>query len=348
MDINAVADLPDMLKILSMQQKYHPMEDWLESLPPHHGDPIGDLAATVETDNPLWPTYLETWLVQVVEGVCGWRTRGPKDDIPYCLVLHGDQGIGKTQFFARLGGGFIKTEADIQLGSSPNAEDSQIRTLRWPVVELAELDGMTRRQDAADMKAFLSRPIDDLRRKYGKDSMVFPRMTSFCGTVNNLRFLVDPTGNRRYLVSTANNIDWEHNVDMDNVWAHALAIWKAYGFERLSADEQKEQTESLKDFTHIAPETEILEHHYEQHGNKTDSYMALPASKICRALGMGTGWQQTNAVRDWLEKNGKRWKKNGIKGRYLIPLTSSQQMNIGGGDSLKESDVKKFTSWGDK
>ena len=36
--------------------------------------------------------------------------------------------------------------------------------------------------------------------KYGKTSVQYPRMTSFCGTVNDDEFLVDQTGNRRFAV----------------------------------------------------------------------------------------------------------------------------------------------------
>lgn len=345
LDMNAVAPVLDMLRNIALAHKYHPMEDYLRSLPDPGGDPIGELADSVKTPNPLWPVYLETWAVQVVEAVCGWRTRGPQNDIPYCLVLHGDQGIGKTQFFARLGGDYIKTEADIQLGSSANAEDSQIRTLRWPIVELAELDGMTRRQDAADMKSFLSRPVDDLRRKYGRESLVFPRMTSFCGTVNNLRFLVDPTGNRRYLVSSVEHIDWDYQLDLDAFWGQAFALWQANGFTRLTAEEQAEQKLSLEEFTHVAPESEILEHHYAEHGDKWGAYAALPATKICKALGMNSGWQAANAARDWLEKNGKRYAASGEKGKFLIPLTQHQQILLDGVQLLDKTEVKKKALW---
>ena len=41
--------------------------------------------------------------------------------------------------------------------------------------------------------------------KYGKTSVQYPRMTSFCGTVNDDEFLIDQTGNRRFAVIPLDN-----------------------------------------------------------------------------------------------------------------------------------------------
>ena len=50
------------------------------------------------------------------------------------------------------------------------------------------------------MKAFITKSVDEFRVPYGKTSVQYPRMTSFCGTVNDDEFLVDQTGNRRFAV----------------------------------------------------------------------------------------------------------------------------------------------------
>lgn len=53
---------------------------------------------------------------------------------------------------------------------------------RW-IVEIAELDGMSRAEDAAT-KAFLSRQVDMYRPPNGRREVERPRQTVFIGTTN--------------------------------------------------------------------------------------------------------------------------------------------------------------------
>ena len=52
-----------------------------------------------------------------------------------------------------------------------------------------------------------------------------PRKTSFIASVNNESFLVDDTGNRRYLVIEVGDVQYNHKVDMQSFWyeMHDLA-----------------------------------------------------------------------------------------------------------------------------
>jgi len=51
-----------------------------------------------------------------------------------------------------------------------------------------------------------------------------PRRASFAGSVNNMEFLRDDTGNRRYLCVESQVIDYNHNIDMDLVYAQAYYL----------------------------------------------------------------------------------------------------------------------------
>ncbi len=218
------SDIREIIANLAKFDPFHPMEDWLKSLPEPGGDPIGDLVNTVKTDNPLWPVYLENWLVQVVEGVCGWRDRQAKKSLPYVLVLVGGQGLGKSHWFKRLGGRWLKGEAELHL-SSPAGKDQQLEALKFPMVELAELDGIFRKVDISHMKAFISREEDSLRAPYDRRALVRPRMTTFCGSVNEAEFLNDSTGSRRFWPVQVESIVWDSHTDLDAVWAHAYHLW---------------------------------------------------------------------------------------------------------------------------
>lgn len=334
----------EILATIASSNPFHPMEEWLKSLPPPKGDPIGDLINSVTTESKLWPVAIEVWLSQCIEAACGWRGElNYKRSLEYCLVLQGPQGIGKTQFFARLGGNWIKTEADVQLGSSTNAEDSQLRTLRWTMVELAELDGMTRRQDQADMKAFLSRAVDDLRRKYGRDSTLMPRKTSFCGTVNVGKFIMDQTGDRRWLPVHVTAVNWNANVDYEGVWAAAYARWLENGFEKLTAEENVLRSQEAARFTQTMPEGDAIDEHLDLYREDWDSYCAMTKRDIAKLLGLDTRLVTTNSIENHMTKLfGEARKMKGRKNCWAFP-TGPLAVDA---PKIDATVAKKYVNWG--
>ena len=99
--------------------------------------------------------------------------------------------------FRSLGGEWFKGEAELHLSAS-QGKDHQIEVLKWPMVELSELDGIFRKSDVANLKAFISREVDAIRCPYARAAIPKPRKTSFCGSVNNAEFLTDTSGSRRF------------------------------------------------------------------------------------------------------------------------------------------------------
>jgi predicted P-loop ATPase len=244
---------------------FHPMEDWLKSLPPAAGDPIGDLIDSVSTENELWPVYLENWLVQVVEGVCGWRDREAKKSLPHVLVLVGAQGVGKSRWLKQLGRTWFKGEAELHLGSS-SGKDHQLAALRFPMVELSELDGIFRKADVAQMKAFISREEDEIRAPYDRKALVRPRMTSFCGSVNQAEFLNDDTGSRRFWPVVVDKIDWSYQVDFEGLWAEAYRLWQEDSNFNLTAEQDRQRDhEALKTHSLVTELQEVITEYHRRH-----------------------------------------------------------------------------------
>jgi hypothetical protein len=65
-------------------------------------------------------------------------------------------------------------------------------------------------------------------RKVSNKQLVAPDLASFIGTLNNeAGFLLDRTGNRRFLVCTLTAIDWGYGerVDVHQVWAQAAHLY---------------------------------------------------------------------------------------------------------------------------
>ena len=311
--------LDEILKEIGARAPFHPMEDWLRGLKWDGRDRIGELTMAIKTDNPLWPTYFENWLVQVVEGVCGWR-REFKSSLPYVLVLVGSQGVGKTHFFRQLGGPWIKPEAELHL-SSPSGKDHQLDVLRRPMAELAELDGIFRKSDISHMKAFISREEDAIRAPYDRRPTIRPRMTVFCGSVNDAEFLTDSSGSRRFWPVQVDAIDWSVKVDLDQLWAQAFEYWGEDAGFHLSAEEDAQRARLAVDIhTSISPEAEKIAAYYAMHVGQVEE-KAMNRTEILEMLGFRNMSPRVVAEAGrWLVENVGKHRTLGKKKRaWMFP-----------------------------
>ena len=277
LDINNLGRFDEIVGALGRRAPYHPMEEWMKGLPPAAGDPIGDLINSVKTDSELWPVYMENWLIQVVEAVCGWRGK-EKASIPYVLVLAGAQGTGKSFWLKRLGGKWFKGEAELHLSTS-SGKDHQLEALKWPMVELSELDGIFRKADIAHMKSFISREIDSIRSPYERKATIRPRMTAFCASVNEAEFLNDPTGSRRFWPVAVDGIDWTYRADVSGIWAEAYRLWQLDPRFNLTADEDAMRASAaLHVHTMTSEMEETIAEYYRRHTD-VGRFKAVPMNR---------------------------------------------------------------------
>ena len=193
---------------------YHPAEDWIMSKDWDGQNRFEEFFATLRCKNEnqeLAKQFLWKWSLQAVRAILG--EDGKSSEL--VLVLHGIQHAGKTRWFRSLApDGMVKT--GLQL--NPNNKDSVLESNTAWINELGELDGMTRKTDHANLKAHFSKDYDYIRRPYGIVEERIPRKSVYGATVNDNSFLVDDTGNRRYLVMEVTDIDHSHNVDMQQYW----------------------------------------------------------------------------------------------------------------------------------
>ena len=134
-------------------------------------------------------------------------------------VLMGEQGARKSSFWKALGGNFFSDALrDIQ-----SKDDLMVLHRSW-IMEWAELDHITNKRHAGQVKAFLSQSTDMFRVPYGKATEVFPRRGIIVGSTNRDEFLVDETGNRRFWVIP---VEATHKkpIDIDCLIKKVDAIW---------------------------------------------------------------------------------------------------------------------------
>jgi predicted P-loop ATPase len=120
------------------------------------------------------------------------RVFEPGCKFDYALIFEGLQGVGKSRFFAALGGQWF-SDSDLDL----NNKDSMAALAGNWLHEFAELSSFSR-ADQNKIKSFLSRQVDEYRPVYERRHVKVPRQIAFCGSTNEMEYFDDPTGARRF------------------------------------------------------------------------------------------------------------------------------------------------------
>ena len=130
-------------------------------------------------------------------------------------ILIGDQGAGKSTGVAA-----ICPHPDFFTEISFNEkEDDLARKMRGRLLgEISELRGLNTR-DVESIKAFVTRTHEIWTPKFKEFSTTYARRTAFVGTTNQVQFLADQSGNRRWLPVTVGK------VDVARIRAEHLQLW---------------------------------------------------------------------------------------------------------------------------
>jgi len=171
---------------------YHPVRRWLASLT-WDGKPRLDrwliTYAGVEDD----PYSREVGRLTLLAAVARVMKPGCKHDT--MLILEGKQDAGKSRLVAAIGGEWF---ADVII--DPHNKDCVDAMQGSWILEASELEFLKRAEINA-LKRFISLQTDKIRLPYKRRAENLARQSIFIGTVNPNPegYLVDSTGNRRYL-----------------------------------------------------------------------------------------------------------------------------------------------------
>jgi hypothetical protein len=206
-------------------EQYDPVNAWLDKLPEWDGhDYIADLAARVPTDQPHWEKYLRMWLVGMV---AQWR-ESDRQLTGNALIplLIGRQGCGKTRFCKILLPPELRDYYNDKINFK-NEFDLNIALTMFAMINIDEFDKTTNSQQIV-LKYLLSSAEVKFRPPYGKTIKQFRRYTSFIGTTNQQKPLVDPTGSRRFVcvgIPNGENINFEDTLNHRQLYAQALYLF---------------------------------------------------------------------------------------------------------------------------
>ena len=182
------------------------------------------------------------WLIGAVS-----RVFEPGCKFDSVLILEGSQGLGKSMALRSLAtfngqDFFLDSVGDIR------SKDTLMTMQGKLIVEIAELASF-RKSENEEIKAFITRQVDEYRPPYGRTVVKRPRFFVLAGSTNELDegYLTDDTGNRRYWPVKCKSIDAEAvERDAPQLWAEAVARYQAGERTWLAPEETSFSTREQK------------------------------------------------------------------------------------------------------
>ena len=188
------------------------------------------------------------WLVGAVS-----RVFEPGCKFDSVLILEGSQGLGKSMALRALAtfhgqDFFLDSVGDIR------SKDTLMTMQGKLIVEIAELASF-RKSENEEIKAFITRQVDEYRPPYGRTVTRRPRYFVLAGSTNETDegYLTDDTGNRRYWPVRCRGIDAAAvERDAPQLWAEAVERYRRgertwLGAEEASASAAEQKTRFLED-----------------------------------------------------------------------------------------------------
>ena len=214
--------IQDALDLVREKNSFDPVRDYLTGL-------VWDGVERLDTmlvrwmgaeDNRYVRAVTRKWMCAAVA-----RAMNPGCKFDNMLVLVGPQGIGKSNLAFALSRGWFTDS----LGRMDSSKDSYERLAGVWIAEVAEL-AAAKKAEVEDIKNFISKREDTFRRAYARENGVYKRRCVFYGTTNDVEFLRDRTGARRFwpVEVTGFNHGVLHGLEdeVDQLWAEAVVRWR--------------------------------------------------------------------------------------------------------------------------
>lgn len=243
--ISGTLKIEDSLALEFERHTYHPVREYLTALNWDGTSRIDNLLIDYfgAEDNVYSREAIRKMLVGAVA-----RIFRPGCKFDLVLILVGKQGTKKSSFIMKLGKAWF---SDTFMTVQGKEALEQIQGA-W-LIEMAELAGL-RKAEVESIKHFISKQEDNFRPAYARTSETFLRQCVFFGTTNKDNFLQDPTGNRRFMpidvhtTRVAKDVFTELDSEVDQIWAEAVALYRAG--ERLRLSDEAEAIAIKEQITH--------------------------------------------------------------------------------------------------
>lgn len=263
-------------------KEYHPLKEYLDGLPPWDGetDYIDRLAAMVHVkESPHSPLQqdksrerndlsetpvrfadiLKRWMVSMIAAALDETVVNQ-----VILTLIGRQGSYKTSLMQHILPPVLSEYYTTKSNSSRMTKDDLFTMTENLVINLEEIDTMPP-SELNQLKAMVTQRYVDERRAYGRNKVHLPHVASFVATGNNLQFLTDDTGNRRWLPFEVEDIDspWEADIPYEGIYSQTYALYQDVNFRYWFTDKEIQQLRGhVQQFEVPRPEYELILTYY--------------------------------------------------------------------------------------
>mgnify|MGYP002568444233 FL=1 len=263
-------------------KEYHPLKEYLDGLPPWDGETnyIDRLAAMVHVkESPHSPLQqdksrerndlsetpvrfadiLKRWMVSMIAAALNETVVNQ-----VILTLIGRQGSYKTSFMQHILPPVLSEYYTTKSNSSRMTKDDLFTMTENLVINLEEIDTMPP-SELNQLKAMVTQRYVDERRAYGRNKVHLPHIASFVATGNNLQFLTDDTGNRRWLPFEVEDIDspWEADIPYEGIYSQTYALYQDVNFRYWFTDKEIQQLRGhVQQFEVPRPEYELILTYY--------------------------------------------------------------------------------------
>ena len=263
--------------LLDCSPEVNPAMEFLNQLPKwDKTDRFQQLSNTLRTNmigENLKLIYLKKWFIGVVYGML--NSPGKDRYNENVIILLGDQGIGKTRwikkFLPEKHEGFFAVK-----NINPGNKDDKILMCEKFIILMDESSQLLK-IFSPDLKSLTSSSKFSERAPYGYVNQDYCRVASLIGSSNDMQILSDVTGNRRFWIIEIEEADYEHNIDMDQLWAQAKYLHDQNEPHWLVDDEIKWQVDSVEKFGKINSYEDLINIFLEP-GTSDDEFMS--ASEI--------------------------------------------------------------------
>jgi hypothetical protein len=255
------------------------------------------------------------------------RLKNPQEQ-NRCLILFGNQNIGKDFLIETLTGGLGSFAKNLLIRGNDDEKELSMSLSSGLVMRISEFD-RTAKLDAATLKDIITKPYADFRAPYGRDIERRELRCSFIASCNTLDIFRDCTGNRRFMLfeiagDRGEAIKFDYPSSKSDQ-LQILAQMKTLGEAGFTAS--KEAQEIMKryiDFRTPEDPVELLLFDFDQ--------LILDKSKTMLGrikftnLELENEFQQLSKlhgyppkrIRSYLKDSGRAWKDNKSRGYQLL------------------------------
>jgi predicted P-loop ATPase len=268
---------------------FHPIKEYFKSLEPWDGrtDWIGKVCNCLTVSNELdFRNYLEKWCIRSLYSLFSDTDFSNE----HCLIIQSRQGWFKSTFINGLIPKLLKPYYNSRIPEDLRSKDLVVASSKIWIWFLDEIDKITSKREAADLRDFLSSKGSFQRAAYARNETRFNRITNFIAACNKVEFLVDDTGNRRFIIFSLDKpieIDKFQKLPIEKMWSQLYAIYQKTRWNQIhwTANEQKEIQENNLQYEYSNNEYEIILKYFrplplEEYDKKNKSHAWMSATEI--------------------------------------------------------------------